>query len=100
MNRISSDFLYQDTSYMQMVAGIKAGDDNGYILRVLNNALENCLQSGLTAKQRMYLEMYYYEKMTIPTIAKKLGVNKSTVSRSLAASRVKLHRQLEFIALQ
>lgn len=100
MNRIASDFLYQDTSYMQLLAGIKEDDDNGYILRILSNAITSCVKSGLTKKQRMYLEMYYFENMNIPQIAKTLGVNKSTVSRSLSASKVKIRRQLQFIALQ
>lgn len=100
MNRISSDFIYQDTSYMQMLAAERAVDDNGYMMRILNNAVSSCIKSGLTDKQKMYVDMYYYEKMNIPEIAKILGVNKSSVSRSLAAARVKIRRQLEFIALQ
>lgn len=100
MYKIASDFLYDDKTHLQMLAGIKKADDNGYIMKVLSNAVKSCIESGLTDKQKIYLTMYYFDSLNIPQIAKKMNVNKSTVSRTLAAARNKICRQLEFIAMQ
>ena len=41
------------------------------------------LQELLTERQRQIYIMYHYQNMTIPAIAKTLGVQKSTISRTL-----------------
>ena len=100
MLKIASDFLYNDKSSMQMLAGLKEKDDNGYYIKILTNAVKSCVENGLTKKQKMYIDMYYYQSKKIPQIAKEVGVNKSTVSRSLNAAREKIRRQLKFVAIQ
>ena len=100
MSKVSSDFLYNDKAYLQMLAGKKPDSDNIAKIKMLSSALSYCISSSLTEKQRLYIELYYFKRLNIPQIAKKMKVNKSTVSRTLSRARDKMSHQLEFIALQ
>ena len=48
--------------------------------------LKGILKSELTLRQRQFMMMYYFENKTIPQIAAELGINKSTVCRSMQAA--------------
>ena len=42
------------------------------------------------------LHLYYYEQLNMVQIAARLGVNKSTVSRTLCRARRRLHHILQY----
>ena len=54
--------------------------------------LHELLQNSLTKRQKCYIMLYYRDRLTMEEIAGKMGVNRSTVSRTLKASRMKLYR--------
>ena len=58
------------------------------------------IRRELTARQRQMVEMYYGECMVMAEIAAALGVNVSTVSRTLARSREKLRQCLRYGVLR
>ena len=59
------------------------------------SAMARAIREELTEKQRAYM-MAYYGGMTMNQIAKEYGVNKSTVSRTIANARDRLRRVLRY----
>ena len=70
--------------------------DNNFQLEHLKKALEKVIHTRLTTRQQEILTMYYFEKKKIPEIAQLLGVNKSTVSRTLNRAIENIRLYLEF----
>lgn len=62
----------------------------------LSRVLRKVIANELTENQRKMILFYYYERRTMPEIAELLGVNKSTVSRTIARGRNTLKRVLEY----
>lgn len=58
--------------------------------------VQRVIREELTALQRETLLDYYFRRMTIPQIAAKRGVNKSTVSRTLRRAEDRLRRYLKY----
>ena len=58
--------------------------------------IERLLRNLLTDRQRQILRMRYSQSMTVSSIARELGINKSTVSRTLSNSTMKLYRSLRY----
>ena len=54
------------------------------------------MQQELTPRQREILRMRFTGGMSVTAIARELGLNKSTVSRSLARSMERLYRSLRY----
>lgn len=73
----------------------QSGDNQGRIRRLLSN-LPLAVQQELTPRQREILQMRFTGGMSITGIAKELGLNKSTVSRSLTRSVERLYRSLRY----
>ena len=73
----------------------QSGDNQDRIRRLLCN-LPLAVQQELTPRQREMLELYIYKEMSVTDIAAALGVNKSTVSRSLRRSFQRLERCLKY----
>ena len=71
----------------------QSGDNQERIRRLLSN-LPLAVQQELTPRQREILQMRFTGGMSITGIAKELGLNKSTVSRSLTRSVERLYRSL------
>lgn len=63
--------------------------------RLLHN-LSRAMTEELTTRQQEMLQMYYYEGLNMTQIAVRLGVNKSTVSRTLCRARRRLHHILQY----
>ena len=55
-------------------------------------ALRILLENNLTKKQKCYIILYYRDGLTVKEIAEKLGVDKSTVSRTINRGRERLVR--------
>lgn len=73
----------------------QSGDNQERIRRLLSN-LPLAVQQELTPRQREILQMRFTGGMSITGIAKELGLNKSTVSRSLTRSVERLYRSLRY----
>ena len=58
--------------------------------------VQRVIREELTQLQRETLIAYYFQEQTIPQIAAKRGVNKSTVSRTLRRAEEKLRRYLKY----
>jgi len=59
-------------------------------------ALHRAIGAVLTGRQAQMVTMYYLNQQTMVGIAESLGVNISTVSRTLKSSRGKLAKALEY----
>ena len=70
--------------------------DNQERIRCLLSNLPLAVQQELTPRQREILQMRFTGGMSITGIAKELGLNKSTVSRSLTRSVERLYRSLRY----
>ena len=73
----------------------QSGDNQERIRRLLSN-LPLAVQQELTPRQREILQMRFTGGMSITGVAKELGLNKSTVSRSLTRSVERLYRSLRY----
>lgn len=58
--------------------------------------LAEAAERELTPRQKQVVHLYYIGELTMPEIGRKLGVNKSTVSRTLSLARDKLKVLLSF----
>jgi RNA polymerase sigma factor (sigma-70 family) len=72
-----------------------AEDNSAQISRLKRN-LSRAMRQDITARQRQYMMMYYGQNKSMVAIAKELGVNKSTVSRTLKRGRQRLYRCLRY----
>lgn len=70
--------------------------DNSEQLSRLRRNLRLARERELTERQREMVSLYYDQGMTVPQIAKQLGVNRSTVSRTLRRARDRLYRFLRY----
>ena len=77
--------------YTQLMA-----DDNREQMNRLKRNLTHALRQDITQRQREYMMLYYGRGMSMEAIAKELGVNKSTVSRTLKRGRQRLYRCLRY----
>lgn len=58
--------------------------------------VQRVISEELTPIQRQTLTDYYFNRLTIPQIARQRGVHKSTVSRTLHRAEDKLRRYLKY----
>lgn len=83
--------------YGEMAAWLRANaEDNENDLRRLRRGLRLARQEELTERQRQILRMRFEQDMTVTAIAHELGVNKSTVSRTIARAKRRLYRCLRY----
>lgn len=87
----SSEWLGDMTVWMRANA-----QDNSEQLRRLRRNLRRAREQELTDRQREMVSLYYDQGMTMPQIAERLGVNRSTVSRTLRRARDRLYRFLRY----
>ena len=55
--------------------------------RLMLKILRKVISEELTERQRQMITLYYFDKANIPQIAEMLGVNRSTVSRTISRGR-------------
>ncbi len=72
-------------------------EDNSQQIERLRECLRQARQKELTARQRQLLSLYYDEGMTMPQIARELGLNRSTVSRTIRRAKERLYRCLRYV---
>lgn len=93
--RISMSTFEFDTAIREM-SMIADAESNTEKLVTVKKALAYVINNGLTARQKQMIVLYYYENKNMPEIAELLGVNKSTVSRTLARARRNIMERLRF----
>lgn len=92
-------WLFDNTASLQVWERENAPDnspDNSEVLTRAKRNLKSALNELLTPKQRMYLSMYYFEGLSMGEIGARVGVNKSTVSRTVARARARLNKALKY----
>ena len=62
------------------------------ILKIMRSIIEN----ELTARQREMITLYYFNQVNIPEIAEMLGVNRSTVSRTISRGRRNIMERMKY----
>ena len=70
--------------------------DNREELSQLQRNLARALGEDVTARQRQVLLLYYAQGMTMEQIAQELGVDRSTVSRTMLRGEERLRRCLRY----
>ena len=82
----------RETEYQSLRGLLRSSQEEGMTARLLSAAL----REELTARQTQMVKLYYVEQHTMRDIAAMLGVNPSTVSRTLKSAREKLKRCLRY----
>lgn len=72
-----------------------AGDNTRELSRLKRNLIR-ALNEEVTPRQREALLLYYNDGLTMPEIAQQLGVDKSTVSRTIKRGELRLLRCLRY----
>ena len=72
-----------------------AGDNESDLMRLKRN-LRLAREEELTPRQRELLRLRYEEEMSVTQIAGRLGVSKSTVSRTLSRAQRRLYKCLRY----
>ena len=72
-----------------------AADNSQEVSRLKRNLIR-CLQEDVTPKQRRALLLYYGEGLNMREIGERLGVNRSTVSRTIKRGEARLQRCLRY----
>lgn len=85
------------TTSADLAAWLRAnsGDNNIQLDRMRRN-LRLARERELTPRQREVLTLYYDGQMSVTAIAQRLGVNASTVSRTLKRAQERLRRSLRY----
>lgn len=92
-------FKHMGPRSADMVAYVRAmaPDNSGEVTR-LKHCLARALQADVTPRQREELLLYYGDGKCVQEIADLLGLNKSTVSRTLRRGERRLRRCLKYCA--
>jgi len=78
--------------YMRQVQQEGNGEEHGRLIRNLTR----CIREDVSARQRVMLLLYYEKGMSQPEIARTLGINKSTVCRTIKRGERRLHQCLRY----
>jgi len=80
---------------MAVYARLTAEDNMGQIQGLRRN-LAVALRQDITPRQRQFLLLYYSQGMNMREIAENLGVDRSTVSRTIKRGEERLRRCLRY----
>lgn len=72
------------------------GEDNASDLARMRRNLRRAREQALTPRQKEVIDLYYDEGMNIPQIAARLGVNRSSVSRTLRRAKERIYGCLRY----
>ncbi len=70
--------------------------DNSREISRLKRNLIRCLREDITAKQRQVILLYYAEGKNMREIGEEMGIDKSTVSRTIKRGERRLQRCLRY----
>ena len=74
----------------------RLGGDNSGARNLLKRNLLRAIREELTPRQWQMIRLYYIDELNMAAIAEMLGVNISTVSRTIARGKRKLQRCLRY----
>lgn len=86
-------------SLMQLgenIASPEEGFSNREWRERMMRSIRTIVEGDLTERQRSCVMLYYFGGLTVQQAADELGLNKSTVSRHLAAARKRISRMLGY----
>ena len=72
-------------------------EDNSLRLERMRRNLRLAKERELTPRQQEMLSLYYDQHLTMKEIALRLGINISTVSRTLQRARTRLQHSLRYV---
>ena len=58
--------------------------------------MKKVVEEQLSTRQKQMIVLYYYKEMDMPEIAEMLGINVSTVSRTLNRAKQNLMKYLKY----
>ena len=90
-NTRSSEWIGDMTVWLRS----NASDNEERLCRLRRN-LKQVREKELTPRQRKVLELHYEQGLSGVEIAEELGINPSTVSRTLSRARERLRRYLQY----
>lgn len=95
MNNMSLDAF--DSSPVDLAIWFQTTtSDNGLHLQRLRQKLNQALLTELTPRQREVVTMHYLHRLSSAEISRKLGVNRSTVCRTIHRAENRLRHCLEY----
>lgn len=100
MNRISFDICENYIADPDAGSPGEGARDNHRRLSQVKRAVLQVVREQLTPRQRQIVLLYFFEGRNIPQIARDLGVNKSTVSRTLRRALHNLREHLKYYRLR
>ena len=80
-------------AYMNQLSEQNSNSDH---MDQLKRNLVRCLNEDITPRQRTMLTLYYVQQLNQPEIARLLGVDPSTVSRTILRGERQLQRCLRY----
>ena len=97
-NRVQPAIVRRDNEFMGDLAAWERenGEDNSEQLERLRRNLRRVRSAELTPRQAQLLHLYYDLGYSMSGIAGELGIDKSTVSRTIARGRERLKRYLQY----
>lgn len=96
-NTISLDFC---ENYIADSRLDEQDENNGNRIKRAAFLVKRVIAQELTPRQREMCSMYYFQKLDMPTIAQELGVNKSTVCRTIARGLARVTARLKYYKLR
>ena len=84
-----------DRADLARLAEIMA-EDNQNRIQEIHDALAKALREEVTDRQRQVLFLYYVQGMNMRQIAEALGVERSTVSRTLKRGEERIRRRMRY----
>ena len=97
--RLKSDFLGEaefcaDKEISALIGDTEANNSEKH--RLMLKILRKVIAEELTERQRQMITLYYFDRANIPQIAERLGVNRSTVSRTISRGRRNIMEKMKY----
>ena len=84
-----------DLEYQFYIRSLYGADNSSSRSKLIKN-LRCAMDSELTPRQRQMLTLYFLQGVKMHEIAEELGVNKSTVSRTVSRGKSRLQKCLKY----
>lgn len=93
--RVSLEATEFDREFIAL-SQITNAETNSARIQLMKRALSKVIQQDLTPRQRQVILLYYYEGLTMTEIARQLGIDPSTVSRTVSRGRRNILNYLKY----
>ena len=94
--RVHWDFSDSNKEMFKLINQQANSETNAEKLKTIKKALKKVIEEQLTTRQKQVIVLYYYEEYDMPTIAKMLSINVSTVSRTINRARQNIMKYLQY----